>query len=230
MRLISSVQKWLIVWRRKAIQMYFGTGNVIVIQKRASDGGEETAPGGPSSRQSSLERMDWSKCIFCQTDMKKVALSQVQTLETSEKILSKAINDREMICRLAGISDSIAAEGKYHLKCYTRYLKKTTQKISEDNEDADVRCFKEAMGLLEKRLSEGHIYSLKAVWTYYSRRLEENYHLQPGVYISNRFKERIQDFIGGSVSFVPPLNRSEPHLVVSSNLGETAYCNTCSKN
>ena len=39
------------------------------------------------------------------------------------------------------------------------------------------------------------------------------------------FKERIQDFLGGSVAFVPPLNRSEPHLVVSSNLGDTALQN-----
>ena len=42
------------------------------------------------------------------------------------------------------------------------------------------------------------------------------------VYRSNRFKERIQDFLSGSVAFVPPLNRSERHLVVSSNLGDTA--------
>ena len=78
------------------------------------------------------------------------------------------------------------------------------------------------MGLLIKRLSEGHIYSIKAVWTYYCRRLAESYHLQPPPYRSNRFKERIQNFLGRSVTFVPPLNRSEPHLVVSSNLGETA--------
>jgi len=57
----------------------------------------------------------WNKCIFCQTDMRNVALSQVQTFETLEKILSKAVNDREMICRWAGISDLIAVEGKYHL-------------------------------------------------------------------------------------------------------------------
>ena len=123
-----------------------------------------------------------------------------------------------MICRLAGISDLIAAEGKYHLKCYSRYLKKSTQKISEDNENANVRCFKE----VEKRLLQGHIYSLKAVWTYYSNRLEQNYHVQPKVYRSNRFKERIHDFLGASVELAPPLTPSEPHLVVSSNLGDTA--------
>ena len=126
-----------------------------------------------------------------------------------------------MSCRLAGISDLIAAEGKYHLKCCTRYLKKTTQKVCEDNQDANVTCFKEVMGLLEKRLSEGHIYSLKAVWIYYSLGLEQNYHLQPGVYRSNRFNERIQDFLSGRVTFLLPLNPSESHLIVSSNVGES---------
>ena len=215
-----------VFWHRQCYSDFTNEGHLQRLQKRASDGAEpeETPSEGTGSRRSSLERMDWSKCIFCQTDIKKVALSQVQTFETSEKILSKAANDREMSCRLAGISDLIAAEGKYHLKCYTRYLKKSTQKISENNEieDANVKCFNEVMGLLIKRLSEGHIYSIKAVWTYYCRRLAESYHLQPPPYRSNRFKERIQNVLGRSVTFVPPLNRSEPHLVVSSNLGETA--------
>ena len=213
-----------VFWHRQCYSDFTNEGHIQRLQKLASDGGEadETVPEGTGSRRSSLERMDWSKCIFCQTDMRNVVLSQVQTFETSQKILSKTVNDREMICRLAGISDLIAAEGKYHLKCYTRYLKKSTQKISEDNEDAIVRCFKEVMALLEKRLSQGRIYTLKAVWTYYSNRLEQNYHVQPNVYRSNRFKERIQECLGGSVAFVPPLNLSEPHLVVSSNLGDTA--------
>lgn len=78
------------------------------------------------------------------------------------------------------------------------------------------------MTLLQQRLSEGHIYSLKAVWTYYSNRLEQKYQLQSGVYRSNRFKERIQEFLGDTATFVAPLNPSEPHLIVSSNLGEAA--------
>lgn len=59
------------------------------------------------------------------------------------------------------------------------------------------------------------------MWIYYYLELEQNYHLQPGVYRSNRFKERIQDFLSGSVTFLLPLNPSEPHLIVSSNLGDT---------
>lgn len=78
------------------------------------------------------------------------------------------------------------------------------------------------MTLLQKRLSEGHIYSIKAVWTYFSKRLEERYQLQSGVYRSNRFKDKIQEFLGHTATFVTPLNPSEPHLIVSSNLGEAA--------
>lgn len=75
--------------------------------------------------------------------------------------------------------------------------------------------------MLEMRLSEGHIYSLRAVWTYYSKRLEQKYHLQPSVYRSNTLKKRIQNFHGARVTFLSPLN-PEPHLIFCSNLGETA--------
>lgn len=78
------------------------------------------------------------------------------------------------------------------------------------------------MTLLRERLSQGHILSLKAVWTYFSHQLAEKYQLSPGDYRSNRFKERIQAFLGEDIAFVSPLNPSEPHLIVYANLGEVA--------
>lgn len=210
-------------WHRQCYTDFTNKGHIQRLQKGVSDSekSDETVLEGTFLRRLSLERMDWSKCIFCQTDLKRVALSQVQTFETSGKVISKVVNDKEMSCRLAGISDLIAAQGKYHLKCYTCYLNKMTQKISEDDQDANVTCFKEVMALLEMRLSEGHIYSLRAVWTYYSKRLEQKYHLQPSVYRSNTLKKRIQNFHGARVTFLSPLN-PEPHLIFCSNLGETA--------
>ena len=155
--------------------------------------------------------------------MKKVALNQVQTFQTSQKILLNVASDRELSCGLAGVSDLIAAEGKYHLKCYTRFLRNTERNEQRSETDDANRCFEEViMTLLRERLSQGHILSLKAVWTYFSHQLEEKYQLSPGDYRSNRFKERIQAFRGEDIAFVPPLNPSEPHLIVYADLGEAA--------
>ena len=154
--------------------------------------------------------------------MKKVALNQVQTFQTSQKILLNVASDRELSCRLAGVSDLIAAEGKYHLKCYARFLRNTERNAQCSETDDANRCFEEVMTLLRERLSQGHILSLKAVWTYFSHQLAEKYQLFPGDYRSNRFKERIQAFLGEDIAFVSPLNPSEPHLIVYGNLGEVA--------
>ena len=78
------------------------------------------------------------------------------------------------------------------------------------------------MTVLHQRLSEGRIYSIKAVWTYYSNRLEQKFELRSGAYRSNRFKDRIQEFLGGTAAFETPLNPSEPQLIVSSNIGDAA--------
>ena len=111
--------------------------------------------------------------MFCQND--SLGLSQVQTVETSEKLLRKVAFDWVMSCRLAGVNDLIAAEGKYHLKCYTKFQrtaeKNSACKQGESNEDLKHACFKEVISFLEKGISQGNIYSLKSVWSYYCRKL-----------------------------------------------------------
>ena len=174
---------------------------------------DEAIPEPPASgtRRLSLDPVDWKKFIFCQNDLKTVTLNQVQTFETSDKILKNAKFDKELI----------AAEGKYHLKCYARFLR-NTQKIPQEDQEkdkAEVRCFEEVITLLQQRLSEGHIYSLKAVWTYYSNRLERKYQLQSGIYRSNRFKERIQEFLGDTATFVAPFLGSVPALQAAGSHG-----------
>ena len=127
-----------------------------------------------------------------------------------------------MSCRLAGVSNLIAAEGKYHLECYARF-QRNSSKVARSNQvqdsDSDPRgtCFEETMSLLVS----GQYYSLKAVWTYFSRRLELHYHLDPGLYRGNKFKEKIQCFLHNKVSFVQPMNPPESLLIVSTNLSES---------
>ena len=106
-------------------------------------------------------------------------------------------------------------------------FRETAGKVARSNQvqdsDSDPRgtCFEETMSLLENGMSRGNIYSLKAVWTYFSRRLELHYHLDPGVYRGNKFKEKIQRFLHNKVSFVQPMNPSESLLIVSTNLSES---------
>ena len=111
---LKDVENQDVFWHRGCYSEFTNEGHIQRLQKRGTDGAEVSV-----SRRSSLDRTDWSKCMFCQKDSK--GLCQVQTMETSEKILRNASTYEEMSCRLAGVSEVIAAEGKYHLKCYARF-------------------------------------------------------------------------------------------------------------
>ena len=79
--------------------------------------------------------------MFCQTDDSKLTLNNVQTLQTSNKILGIAASgiDEEISCKLGGVHDLVAAEGKYHLKCYASFLRKAKKHstISQESNDQD---------------------------------------------------------------------------------------------
>ena len=82
-------------------------------------------------------------------------------------------SDRELNCRLARVSDLIATEGKYDLKCYMRFLRNAERNAQCSETDDANRCLEEVMTLLREKLPQGHIVSLKAVWTYFSQQLEK---------------------------------------------------------
>lgn len=79
--------------------------------------------------------------MFCQTDESKLTLNNVQTLQTSNKILGIAASgiDEEISCKLGGVHDLVAAEGKYHLKCYAIFLRKAKKHstITQELNDQD---------------------------------------------------------------------------------------------
>jgi hypothetical protein len=137
-------------------------------------------------------------------------------METSNTILSNAIYDEVISSRLAGVSDLIAAEGKYHLKCYTKFKRSVekTKVVQDQESDPRGKCFEEVMESLDVGISRDNIYSLKSVWRYFCRKLK-SLHLDPGIYRSNKLKEKGQSFLGDTVSFVQPLNPAKPLLIKS---------------
>ena len=71
----------------------------------------------------SIPALNKDLCIFCQKDTSKPTCL-VMTEPVSNKILQMIQDDNTMSCRLAGISDLIAADARYHLQCYVEYCRK----------------------------------------------------------------------------------------------------------
>lgn len=110
--------------------------------------------------RSKTQRIDWGKCLFCQ-EVKDDQLHSVMTFSTSEKILENAKYNHKQNVALADVNDLIAAEGKYHLKCQSKFFR-DTQNVKGTAEESDL-----AMGWLCSQLKEsarkGHILELHEV-------------------------------------------------------------------
>ncbi len=78
------------------------------------------------------------------------------------------------------------------------------------------------MSVLQSGISKGNVYSLKSVWTYFCRRYDSAYGVEPETFKSDRFRTRIKDCLGDKVVFIQPLNPSESLLIISADLGEAA--------
>ena len=136
------------LWHRLCYSNFTNQTNLARFQKRKTEV-QHQDDGPVSKRRSSLSPMDWSKCMFCQENSQ--ALSQVQTKDTSDGIIRRVPFDPIMSVKLAGVTDLIAFEGKYHLKCYTKFKRSTdrTTLKSTSGTDHKEECFKEIMSLLD---------------------------------------------------------------------------------
>ncbi len=221
-----------ILWHRSCYSSFTNKEHIQRLQKRVtvrqtqdsefSEAHSEESQHQPSLRRSHVDRMDWSKCMFCQNIVKGLKLNQVQTFETSQKILEKAALNPVMSCRLASTNDLIADEGKYHLKCYAKFQRTTAQQQPKQQEKESCVIFDEVMSVLQSGISKGNVYSFKSVWTYFCRRYDSAYGVEPETFKSDRFRTRIKDCLGDKVVFIQPLNPSESLLIISADLGEAA--------
>jgi hypothetical protein len=67
--------------------------------------------------------------LACAFSARKVHLKKtrlVETMNVSDKVINAAKNDSVMRCRLAGVSDLVAADARYHLKCYMWFMRKAS--------------------------------------------------------------------------------------------------------
>ena len=219
---LKDVENQDVFWHRDCYSEFTNEGHIQRLQKRGTGESEENGAEVSASRKFLLDRTDWSKCMFCQKDSK--GLCQVQTMETSEKILRNASTDEEMSGRLAGVSDLIAAEGKYHLKCYARF-QRNSSKVARSNQvqdsDCDPRgtCFEETMSLLENGMSRGNIFTHSKQYGHTSLAdLSCITTLIPAFIGETSLRRRSNVFY---TTKFQPMNPSESLLIVSTNLSES---------
>ena len=173
------------------------------------------------NEQSKLSRsccpaVDWNICIFCQATS-TVDLHNIATFALSEKIISLSENDLVMSVRLSGISDLIAAEGKYHLKCLVTFERRHSRRMAkppDEQEDTDI-IIEDLCENLVKGLSRGNVYDLGAVWEKYQSMCLEVGVAPPNRYVSRRktFHDSIQARVGLKGSFIRPLDMKTPLLL-----------------
>ena len=96
---------------------------------------------------------------------------------------------------LAGVSDLITAEAKYHLKCYSIFKRDTSDVQNTVKSDGL------AMGWLCTQLREsadkGHILHLNDVWNFYCELCEETQEVVPSSFMSRKatFKQKLAKLI-----------------------------------
>ena len=128
-------------------------------------------PSRPTSR-TLISPLDKNLCIFCQMkNRSKTGL--VITLEVSEHIMKAAEGDFVMRCRLAGISDLVAADAWYHQQCRIEFLRRMKNTGSEAKVSARDVCFPKLTEEVRAGVSCGHVYTLKDVLYRYEQLLSE---------------------------------------------------------
>ena len=86
----------------------------------------EKPPTSQRVSRRSIQPVDWSLCIFCQQQSRQ-KLINIESFNINDPIMRNAKYDNKMSVRLAGVSDLIAAEGKYHKYCWTKFNRTTAR-------------------------------------------------------------------------------------------------------
>jgi len=168
----------------------------------------------PALRSAVNSKLNTSRCIFCQEESSKKTYLFAR-LDVSDAVIEAARSDYDMRYKLAGISDLVAADARYHLHCYVNFKRRTSGTDQTANTHDPVRiCIHRVVQELSTGLSHGKIYNLLDVWNRYSELLSE-FQIEAGLYRDNksRFKDKLIKTLPGQIDFVPQLESHQPQLL-----------------
>lgn len=96
----------------------------------------------------------------------------------------------------ASMSDVIAAEGKYHLKCYVSFSIKYDKHSEGKSQSPRNKCFRNVMTELEE-MEKRRMLTLITVWDHYSKLMSQDVGIGAGVYNSYNFQQSLKLYYGG---------------------------------
>jgi hypothetical protein len=176
-----------------------------------------------SSRRSIREHsVDWNKCMFCQNS-EITNMHEVSTMTLSEKIIGLSQYDQVMRVRMSNVSDLMASEGKYHLKCWV-YFQRRMNKVDKSKPESETKdpCLEKICADVLKGLLVGHVYKMGSVWSHYEKSCSNE-----GVPIPRRYETRRSSFyddvkriLGDQAGFVRPIDQKAHLLVYSSQTSQ----------
>lgn len=91
----------------------------------------------PIIRRTSCISFNSAQCMFCQIHSKEI-LYNISCLETSSDILQDASSDFTLRIRLANVTDLVAAEGNYYLKCLQKF-RRSVSNLNKRTTNAIIR-------------------------------------------------------------------------------------------
>ena len=127
--------------------------------------------------------------MFCQ-DASIGNMHIFSTMELSEKIISLAQSDLIMRVRMDNVSDLVASEGKYHLKCWVLFQRK----IGKLNKQESIHdpCLDKLCNDIVNGLADGHVYDMGCVSSQYIKSCS-----MQNVNIPQKYQSRKNSFYDG---------------------------------
>ena len=224
-------EKVSLVWHKNCFSTFTSKTHLERLKKRSatSSVSDNTNETKVTTTRKSGSFMQWEKCIFCQLETAD-ALHQIQTLEASSKVMMHAKNTDPVLCyRVAGVSDLVAAEGKYHLKCYVTFFRNAEKQKAGPKTDSgdsfEQACFQKCMAELDSELKSGNIFSIRSVWNRYCELLSSNENCKMTETDSNilrSFRCRIKAYFGDRIDIVGN-ERKRDSLLILPNLPKHVY-------
>ena len=151
------------------------------------------------------QAINWTFCMFWQEKGTK-SIQNVSTMELSEKMITLAQQDQVMRVRLTNISDLVAAEGKYHLKCWVQFQGKKSKSKTKPHTTRHRReiCRDQICTDVLTGLTSGHVYDMGTVWLHYCKMCAKANIQLPRRHITRRklFHDDIQEILGEKVGFL----------------------------